>query len=191
MEWTIYLVLVIISGVRGEFISNFMFRNSSYDNKAFQASKLISTSQYRSVLDCAADCMKNQACKSAMFNTDTRFCQLLTAQMEAISDTTTKDTTGWVYFERMISTGRYISTQFFLKLHVELTSQYFFYNARVNSNSNKLTNTYHISGVLGVFFSRADCQKICENHQIIINFLYLHLLFFAIWQVSYSKQYRI
>lgn len=126
MEWTKYLVLVIISAVRGEFISNFMFRNSSYDNKAFQASKLISTSHYRSVLDCAADCMKNQACKSAMFNTDTRFCQLLTVQMEAISDTTTKDTTGWVYFERMISTGRYISTQFFFKLHVELTSQYFF-----------------------------------------------------------------
>lgn len=149
MEWTIYLVLVIISAVRGEFISNFMFRNSSYDNKAFQASKLISTSHYRSVLDCAADCMKNQACKSTMFNTDTRFCQLLSAQKEAISDTTTKDTTGWVYFERMISTGRYISTQFF---KLELTSQYFFITQGLTDNSNKLTNTYHISGF---FFSRA------------------------------------
>lgn len=121
MEWTIYLVLVIISAVRGEFISNFMIRNSSYDNKAFLASKLISTSHFRSVFDCAAACTKNHECTSTMFNTDTNFCQLLSAHMEAISDTTPKNTTGWVYFEKIISTCRYISTQNYFKIRIDIT----------------------------------------------------------------------
>lgn len=104
MEWTTYLFLVIISAVRGEFTSIFLVRNSSYDNKAFLASKLISTSHYRSVFDCAADCAKNHECKSTTFNADTHICQLLSAHKEAISNTTTKKTTGWVYFEKLITT---------------------------------------------------------------------------------------
>lgn len=128
MEWTTYLFLVIISVVRGEFTSNFMVRNSSYDNKAFLASKLISTSHYRSVFDCAADCAKNHECKSTTFNADTHICQLLSAHKEAISNTTTKKTTGWVYFEKLITTCRYmhISTQIFVVDKLELTSQCFF-----------------------------------------------------------------
>lgn len=41
----------------------------------------------------------------------------------------------------------------FFKITCRIDITIFFYNARVNSNSNKLTNTYHISEVFGFFFA--------------------------------------
>eukprot|EP00105_Crassostrea_gigas_P016616 XP_011434063.1 PREDICTED: uncharacterized protein LOC105332994 [Crassostrea gigas] len=100
MESNAYFAFMMILSVQGEFISNFMFRNSSYDNRATYAINVIFTSNYRSRLDCASQCTALGECKSVMFNMDTRQCQLLSVHMDDQSDAGPHTSVGWLYYER-------------------------------------------------------------------------------------------
>ncbi|XP_052698654.1 uncharacterized protein LOC128176393 isoform X2 [Crassostrea angulata] len=100
MESNAYLAFMMILSVQGEFISNFMLRNSSYDNRATYAINVIFTSNCRSRLDCASRCTAWGECKSVMFNMDTRQCQLLSVHMDDQSNAGPHTSVGWLYYER-------------------------------------------------------------------------------------------
>ncbi|XP_065943891.1 uncharacterized protein [Magallana gigas] len=100
MESNAYLAFMMILSVQGEFISNFMLRNSSYGNRATYAINVIFTSNCRSLLDCASQCTAWGECKSVMFNMDTRQCQLLSVHMDDQSDAGPHTSVGWLYYER-------------------------------------------------------------------------------------------
>lgn len=106
MERNTYLAFMMIISVQGEFISNFMLRNSSYDSRATYAIHVIFTSNFRSLLDCGSQCTALHECKSVMFNMDTHQCQLLSVYMDDLSNAGPHTSLGWLYYER--KTGKYM-----------------------------------------------------------------------------------
>lgn len=107
MEVNAYFAFLMIISVQGEFISNFMARNSSYDNRTTYAINVIFTSNCRSRIDCASQCAAWGECKSVMFNMDTRQCQLMSVHMNGQSVAGPHNSLGWLYYER--KTGKYIT----------------------------------------------------------------------------------
>nr|XP_034336068.1 uncharacterized protein LOC105346513 [Crassostrea gigas] len=102
MKQTIFLVFVVILAVRGVTISDFMSRNPTYDNRATPETNIISTLIFRSSIQCASYCTRNDECKSIMYNMNTHFCQLLSVHMDAVSDAGLQTYLGWLYYERKI-----------------------------------------------------------------------------------------
>uniref|UniRef100_K1R2E6 Uncharacterized protein n=1 Tax=Magallana gigas TaxID=29159 RepID=K1R2E6_MAGGI len=102
MKQTIFLVFVVILAVRGVTISDFMSRNPTYDNRATPETNIISTLIFRSSIQCASYCTRNDECKSIMYNMNTHFCQLLSVHMDAVSDAGPQPNLGCLYYERKI-----------------------------------------------------------------------------------------
>lgn len=93
-------MIMTILAVRGEFISDFMYRNSFYDNRATLETNVILTSNFHSVIDCASHCTRRDECESMLFNMDTHACQILSVRMDVMSDTGPQSYLGWLYYER-------------------------------------------------------------------------------------------
>lgn len=108
MKRITYFVFLVILLVQGEFNSNFMLRNPSYDNRATNAVHVILTSNSNSLLACASQCTAWNGCKSVMFNMDTHECQLLSVHMDDQSDAGPHTSVGWLYYEKEF--GMYFST---------------------------------------------------------------------------------
>lgn len=100
MECIKYIVFTMVCAARAEFISNFMYRNPSYDNMATLATNVIWTSHFRSVITCASHCTRRHECESMLFNSDTHCCQLLSVNMDVFSDTGPQAYQGWLYYEK-------------------------------------------------------------------------------------------
>lgn len=100
MKRITYFVFLVILLVQGEFNSNFMLRNPSYDNRATNAVHVILTSNSNSRLACASQCTAWNGCKSVMFNMDTHECQLLSVHMDDQSDAGPHTSVGWLYYEK-------------------------------------------------------------------------------------------
>lgn len=108
MKRITYFVFLVILLVQGEFNSNFMLRNPSYDNRATNAVHVILTINSNSLLACASQCTAWNGCKSVMFNMDTHECQLLSVHMDDQSDAGPHTSVGWLYYEKEF--GMYFST---------------------------------------------------------------------------------
>lgn len=108
MKRTTYFVFLVNLLVQGDFNSNFMFRNPSYDNRGTNAVHIISSSNSNSRLACASQCTAWGECKSVMFNIDTHECQLLSVHMDDQSDARPHSSVGWLYYEKEF--GKYFST---------------------------------------------------------------------------------
>ncbi|XP_052700874.1 C-type mannose receptor 2-like [Crassostrea angulata] len=100
MKRTTYFVFLVNLLVQGDFNSNFMFRNPSYDNRGTNAVHIISSSNSNSRLACASQCTAWGECKSVMFNIDTHECQLLSVHMDDQSDAGPHSSVGWLYYEK-------------------------------------------------------------------------------------------
>lgn len=100
MKHLAYFVFLVILLVQGDFNSNFMLRNPSYDNRATNAVHVILTSNSNSRLACASQCTAWNGCKSVMFNMDTHECQLLSVHMDDQSDAGPHTSVGWLYYEK-------------------------------------------------------------------------------------------
>lgn len=120
MKRITYFVFLVILLVQGEFNSNFMLRNPSYDNRATNAVHVILTSNSNSLLACASQCTAWNGCKSVMFNMDTHECQLLSVHMDDQSDAGPHTSVGWLYYEKEF--GMYFST------FVTMTEQVVFFS---------------------------------------------------------------
>ncbi|XP_078323010.1 C-type lectin-like [Crassostrea virginica] len=86
-------------------------------------SNVISTVNSRSRPGCAVHCTTDPTCKSLLYNTITRYCQLLSVQMSPVSDNGPQTSTGWRYYERKfddvstevsagVTTAEALTTQF-------------------------------------------------------------------------------
>lgn len=106
MKRNTYLVFLVILLVQGDFNSNFMLRNPSYDNRATNAVHVILTSYSCSRLDCASQCTAWNECKSVMVNTDSHQCQLLSVYMDDQSDAGPHTSQGSLYYEKKL--GMYL-----------------------------------------------------------------------------------
>lgn len=105
MEYCISIVFTMILSVCGLNISNYMFRIPAFENLVFLPTSVISTINLSSPLQCASHCTRNVECRSTMFNTDKRCCQLLSVYMDTLSDTRPHISHGWLYYEEKI--GKY------------------------------------------------------------------------------------
>ncbi|XP_052698656.1 C-type lectin mannose-binding isoform-like [Crassostrea angulata] len=100
MKRTTYFVCLVNILVQGDFNSNFMLRNPSYDNRGTNAVHVISSSNSNSRLACASQCTAWGECKSVMFNMNTNECQLLSIHMGDQSDAGPHSSIGWLYYEK-------------------------------------------------------------------------------------------
>lgn len=102
MEYCISIVFTMILSVCGLNISNYMFRIPAFENLVALPTSVISTINLSSPLQCASHCTRNVECRSTMFNTDKRCCQLLSVYMDTLSDTRPHISHGWLYYEEKI-----------------------------------------------------------------------------------------
>lgn len=108
MKRTTYFVCLVNILVQGDFNSNFMLRNPSYDNRGTNAVHVISSSNSNGRLACASQCTAWGECKSVMFNMNTNECQLLSIHMGDQSDAGPHSSMGWLYYEKEF--GKYFLT---------------------------------------------------------------------------------
>ncbi|XP_061196594.1 uncharacterized protein LOC133204867 [Saccostrea echinata] len=104
MDWMSFFLMVTLTIVHGDIITDFMSRNSVYDDKSTFSTNIMSTLKFRSSRQCASYCTRVSDCKSILFNSETRFCQLLLVQLDSVSDTGTQNTIGWMYYFRKTDT---------------------------------------------------------------------------------------
>ena len=107
MEYKVILLLTLIIKVQGVLVSDNMTRNPLYDTRAPLGTNIILILNLSSSLTCASHCTTNPTCKSLLYNTVTRYCQLLSVQMSPVSDNGEQTSTGWRYYEK--KTGKLIS----------------------------------------------------------------------------------
>uniref|UniRef100_A0A8W8K1G9 C-type lectin domain-containing protein n=1 Tax=Magallana gigas TaxID=29159 RepID=A0A8W8K1G9_MAGGI len=107
MKQTIFLVFVVILAVRGVFISDFLYRNPTYDNRATPSTNVISILISRSSTHCASYCTRDDECKSTMYNMNTHSCQLLSVHMDELSVTGPQSFLGWLYYERTFDCSKW------------------------------------------------------------------------------------
>ena len=114
----LFLIAAGTFTARGVILSNYLTRNPLYDNRATMGSNVISTVNSRSRPGCAVHCTTDPTCKSLLYNTITRYCQLLSVQMSPVSDNGPQTSTGWRYYERKFGKLIYISLSLSLSLKI-------------------------------------------------------------------------
>ena len=114
----LFLVAAGTFTAQGVILSNYLIRNPLYDNRATMESNVISTVNSKSRPGCAAHCTTNPTCKSLLYNTISRYCQLLSVQMSPVSDNGPQTSTGWRYYERKFGKLIYISLSLSLSLKI-------------------------------------------------------------------------
>ncbi|XP_062614059.1 uncharacterized protein LOC134275783, partial [Saccostrea cucullata] len=104
MDWVSFFLVTTLTFAHGDILIDFMSRNPMYDDRSTLSTNIISTQKYRSSRQCASYCTRAPQCKSILFNSETRFCQILLVQLDLVADIGPQSTKGWRYYLRKTGT---------------------------------------------------------------------------------------